>query len=431
MIARYYPKDIAAIWTDESKFNKFLEIEILLCEALAKQGKMPKDVAAKIRKKAKISVAEIEKIEEKTHHDIVAFLWNVSESIGKEAQYLHWGLTSSDLLDTTLAWQIKDASDIILKELDAVIKAAKAQALKHKDTVCVGRSHGVHAETYSAGLKFALLYDELKRAETIFKEALPRVCAGKISGAVGNFAYLDPKVEEYICKKIGISNALISTQVVSRDRVAYYLSALSLIGALIERFSTEIRHLHRNEVKEMEEPFYSGQKGSSAMPHKKNPIVCERLCGMARLLRSNMQAAYENINLWHERDISHSSVERVILPDSTALVVYMLRKFKTIVKDVKVNKQNMLDNLYKSGGIVFSQGFLLTLMQKGLERPKAYDVIQKVALNVQTNKSNFLEEIQKDATVNKLLSNKEIKQLSQPEYYLRNINKIYKRLGLV
>jgi adenylosuccinate lyase len=430
MIPRYSPEDIQDVWSDQSKFDRFMEIEILACEAFAKLGMIPKTAPERIRKNAKISVKKILKIEETTQHDIVAFLWNLSEAIGQDAQYLHLGMTSSDLLDTTLAWQIKDASVIILKDLDTLIKETKVQARRHKKTVCVGRTHGVHAEVYSAGLKFVYFYDELCRGRDLLKESLKTVCCGKISGAVGNFAYLDPKVEEYVCKKLGIGNAKISTQIVSRDRVAHYLSILALIGGAIERFATEVRHLHKTECKEMEEPFAKGQKGSSAMPHKKNPVICERMAGLARLIRGNMHVAFENTNLWHERDISHSAAERVILPDSTIALVYMLRKFIPVVKNMPVHKDNMIRNLYSSGGIVFSQGFLVELMNKGLERPVAYNIVQKVALRAQSEKKDFLKELAVDDEVRKYIDDEKISALSKPAYYLRNVDKIYKRLGL-
>ena len=430
MIPRYSPKDISDVWSDDRKFSNFMEIEILACEAFEKQKMIPKGVAKRMRKNAKISVKKILKIEEKTRHVIVAFLWDMSESIGKDAQYLHWGMTSSDLLDTNLALQIKQASEVILKELGLLIKAVAKQAKKHKKTVCVGRSHGVHAEVYSAGLKFAVFYDELVRGRDLLKQSLKTVCCGNISGAVGNFAYLDPKIEEFVCKKLGINHAAISTQVVSRDRHAYYMSIIAMIASVIDRFATEIRHLHKNECKEMEEPFYKGQKGSSAMPHKKNPIECEKMAGLARLIKSNMHASYENINLWHERDISHSSCERVILPDSTIALVYMIRRFIPIVTNMPVNKDNMLRNLYSTGGIVFSQGFLTSLMNKGLLRKDAYEMVQAVALQAQTDNSDFIQAAKNNKAIKKHLSDSEIEELIDPQYYLRNVGKIYHRLGL-
>ena len=430
MINRYAPCDIKRIWSDESKFQRFLEIEVLVCEALAGSGKIPVAVAKNIRKKARIQVSAIKKIEEKTHHDIVAFVLNLSKSLGKDARYIHFGMTSSDLLDTTLAWQIKDVNIEILKSLDPLIQETRKKARKYKDTVCVGRTHGVHSEVYSFGLKFAFFYDELTRVRKLLKESESFVCCGKVSGAVGTFAHLDTKIEKYVCKKIGINNAAISTQIVSRDRIAYYLNLLAILGSVIERFATEIRHLQKTETAEAQEPFYKEQKGSSAMPHKRNPIICERMCGMARLLRANAQASFENINLWHERDISHSSCERVILPDSTMVVVYMLRKFKEVVKNLNVSTENMRKNLEKTSGTIFSQNILLKLMEKGLVRGKAYDLVQSISFKALENKTHLKEELHKSKKIKKHLVDKEIEQLFSASYYLRNVNRIYKRLGL-
>jgi adenylosuccinate lyase len=430
MIERYTPPQIGAIWSQEEKFKRFLKIEAFLCEALEKRKEIPQGIAKKLEK-VKISVDEIKKIEDKTHHDIVAFLQHISAQIGDSGQYLHIGLTSSDLLDTTLAWQIKDATQIILKDLDALIKEVKKKALKYKDTLCMGRSHGVHAEVYSFGLKFLYLYNDLQEERRILAESLNYAACGKISGAVGTFAHFSPKVEEYICKKIGIKNAAISTQIVSRERFAYYLSILALIGATLERFATEVRHLHRNEVNEANEPFYKGQKGSSAMPHKQNPIVCERICGMARLLRGNTLVGFENINLWHERDISHSSAERVVLPDSTITLDYMLLKTTEIVKNLKVNPENMLRNMELNRGIIYSQKILIKLMKKGVTRMQGYDIVQDIALKVINKKSNFKDEVLADARIEKYLSKKEIEDIFNPFSYLANIDKIYQRFGLL
>jgi len=427
MIERYTPKEIGKIWEDEEKFGRFLRIEALLCEALEKEKKIPQGVS-KAFDKIKISPQKIRKIEEKTHHDIIAFLKHVSDQLGDKAQYLHIGLTSSDLLDTTLAWQIKDATKIILGDLDLVLKEVKKKAIKYKDTLCMGRTHGVHAEIYSFGLKFLYLYNDLEHERRILAQSLNYVACGKASGAVGTFVYFQPKVEDYICKKIGINRANISTQIVSRERIAYYLFILSLIGSTIERFATEIRHLHRNEVDEVKEPFYKGQKGSSAMPHKQNPIICERLCGLARLLRANAAAASENINLWHERDISHSSVERVIIPDSTITVDYSLQKFREVIKNLKVNPKNMLKNIELNRGIVYSQKVLIKLMGKGLSRMAAYDLVQKVALGVINNSSNFRDEALASKDLGKFLKKAEIEAIFDPYTYLVNVDKIYKRL---
>jgi adenylosuccinate lyase len=429
MIERYTPPEIGAIWTDEEKFKRFLKIEAYLCEALAKQNKMPKSVAKSFNK-VKISVAKIKRIEEKTHHDIIAFLKHISPQLGKNAQYLHKGLTSSDLLDTTLAWQIKDATKIILKSLDNVLDEVKKRAIKHKNTLCMARTHGVHAELYSFGLKFLYLYNDLLEERKLLANSLDYVACGKVSGAVGTFAYFDPTIEDYICKKIGINRAAVSTQIVSRERIAYYVSLLSLIASTLERFATEVRHLHRSEVNEANEPFYKGQKGSSAMPHKKNPIICERICGMARIVRANMLAASENINLWHERDISHSSVERVILPDSTITLVYMLNKVCEVVKNLKVNKEDMLKNIELNRGIIYSQKILVKLMDKGVSRMEGYDMVQRISLDVINDKSSFKEKALTSKTLLKHLTKKELQDIFDPYSYLANIDKIYKRFKL-
>lgn len=429
MIERYTPKEIGKIWSEEEKFKRFLAIEAFLCQALEKNQSIPRGTANKIQR-AKISVAAIKRIEETTHHDVIAFIKSISPQIKDAAQYLHFGLTSSDLLDTTLAWQIKDATEIILKDLRLLIEDIKDKALKYKDTLCVARTHGVHAEIYSFGLKFLYIYSDLCREYELLKESLSYVACGKLSGAVGTFAYFEPKIEEYICKKIGIGYASVSTQVVSRERFAYYLSILSLIGSTLEKFTTEVRHLHRSEVDEAKEPFYAGQKGSSAMPHKQNPVICERICGLSRLLRGNMLVTFENISLWHERDISHSSVERVVLPDSTIVLDYMLKKASEVVRGLRVNAKNMLRNIELNRGLIYSQRILLKLMEKGLARMEAYDIVQAISLKVINNNSSFKEEVLKDREIAKHFVKKEIEELFNPYAYLHNIDKIYKRAGL-
>lgn len=430
MIERYTFPDIAKVWSEEEKFQKFLKIELWVCEALSKKGFIPREAYKRIKKKARISLERIKEIEKRTNHDIVAFVLNLSESLGKDARYIHYGLTSSDLLDTTLFSQIKEATDIILKDLNSLLEEVKRKALKYKETFCAGRTHGVHAEVYCFGLKFASFYEELERIKTLIKDSIRIVCCGKVSGSLGTFSYIDPDVEEYVCRQLKIDYARISTQIVSRDRISYYLSLLALLASVIERFATELRHLQRTEVREVEEPFYSGQKGSSSMPHKKNPIICERVCGLARLVRSYLFASFENINLWHERDISHSSVERVILPDSTILIVYILRKFLEVIRDLKVMPQNMLKNLRISKGLIFSQGFLSALMTKGISRPRAYELIQKISLACLEKNKDFLEELRKNPTIKKNLSEEEIEELARPQYYLKNVSRIYRRLGL-
>lgn len=429
MIERYTPKKIGAIWQEEEKFSRFLKIEQLFCQALEKQKKIPPGVAAKIAK-VKISVEAIKEIEKKTRHDIVAFLKHISGQIGPQAQFLHRGLTSSDLLDTVLAWQIKDATKIILTDLDRLIETTKKKALKYKNTLCIARTHGMHAEIYSFGLKFLYFYNDLIEERKKLVNCLDYVACGKLSGAAGNFAYFDLKTEDYVCKKIGINRAKVSTQIVSRERFAYYLFLLSLIGSTLERFATEIRHLHRTEVSEAKEPFYKGQKGSSAMPHKQNPIICERICGLARLLRANAFAASENINLWHERDISHSSVERVIIPDSTIAINYMILEFSQVISKIKVDSEKMLENIELNRGIIYSQKILTELMEKGLSRMDAYDLVQDVALKVINNDSDFRQEASKNQKINQILGKKALNKIFDPYSYLLNVDKIYKRFNL-
>ncbi len=431
MIERYSIKEIEDIFSNESKFSRFLEIEILLLEALEKIKEIPEGVAKRVRKNSKFSVKKINKIEQKTHHDVVSFVLNVSESIGNDAQYIHWGITSSDLLDTTLSWQIKDSLEILYKDIDVLLKILKKQALKYKDTPSIGRSHGVHAEPYSFGLKFALLYDEVNRAYNILKKIEPQVCRAKISGAVGTFAHFPPSVEKYICSKLKLTPAPISTQIVSRDGYAYLMNTLAVLASVYERFSVEIRHLHRTEVKEAEEPFRKGQKGSSAMPHKRNPIICERITGFSRLLRGYAITSMENISLWHERDISHSSTERIIIPDAFHLIIYATRKMITIVRDMDVYPENMKRNLELSGGIIYSQKLLLNLMKKGMKRPDAYDLVQKIAFDTVKNNSKFIEEVEKSEIIKKYLNLKELKEIFKPENYIKNINKIYKKVGIL
>ncbi len=427
MIERYSPREISNIWSEESKFQRFLEIEILIVEALASLGKIPRSSAQAIRARATINIPKIQKIEEKTHHDIVAFVLNLSQSIGKDSQYIHKGITSSDILDTTLAWQLKDATSLLLADLKKVLAAVKEKSLLYKHTQCVARTHGVHAEPYLLGLKFLYLYNDLLEECQLLEKSREYVCQGKISGAVGTYAHIDPAIERYVCRKLGIYSARISTQIVSRERFAYYLSLLSLLGGTLERFATEIRHLQRTEVGEVEEPFRKGQKGSSAMPHKKNPVLCERICGLARVLRGNMLAAYENINLWHERDISHSSAERVILPDSTIALNYMLRIFYRVVKDLTVSKDALVTNLQKNKGLIYSQRFLVALMEKGFTREKAYDCIQKAALAAFHKQRTLGELLADDPVIKKYFSQREIQSYFDVSYYVRNVDAIYRR----
>lgn len=430
MIERYSLPKMSNIWQEDFKFKTMLAIEILSLEALAKQNKIPKDAVWRIKKKAKFDLKQIKRIEEKTQHDIVAFVNNVAQSIGQDAKYLHLGLTSSDVLDTTLGVQLKAASNILSDDLKKLLNILARKAKKYKDMVCIGRTHGVHAEPTTFGLKLALWYDETKRNLIRLLQAADVVSQGKISGAVGTFANVDPAVENYVCKKLGLKPAGISTQVIQRDVYSQYMATLAVIGSSLEKFATEIRHLQRTEVQEATEPFGRGQKGSSAMPHKRNPVICERICGLSRLLRGNAQAAMENNALWHERDISHSSVERVIMPDSTLALDYMLNKFIEVINGLVVYPDNMLANLVKTHGLIFSQRVLLKLMNKGLSRTKAYDLVQRCAMRSWKEGSDFKLNLAKDKVVSKYLNQKELDLVFDLNYYLRNVNKIFRRLGL-
>ncbi len=430
MIERYSISEIDNIFSEQSKFERYLQIEILLLEALEKLKKIPSGVSDKVKKLVKIDISEIKKIEAQTHHDIVAFVTHISNQAGKYARYIHWGLTSSDLIDTTLAWQIKEALKLVYKEIDKLLKEIKKKASEYKDTICIGRTHGVHAEPYIFGLKFLLFYDEVKRAYNHLKEIEKEVCCGKISGAVGTYAHIPPFIEKYICKKLGIYPADISTQIVSRDRFAYLISTFAILGSVYERFATEIRHLHRTEVKEAEEPFYKSQKGSSAMPHKKNPVVCERISGIARLLRGYTIVSMENIPLWHERDISHSSAERIIIPDAFHLIVYATRKVYSIIKDLKVYPENMKKNLSITNNIFFSQRLMLSLMDKGLDRITAYNIVQKLAFKSLELKKPFDEVVKDSDEVRKYLPEKELDKLFNLKEFLKNVKVIYKRFNI-
>jgi adenylosuccinate lyase len=407
-----------------------LAIEILVLEAYAKQKKIPASAVARIRKKARFNLKAIQKIEEKTQHDVVAFVNNVAQYIGSDAQYLHKGITSSDILDTTIGVQLQAASKILLDDLSALIKILSIKARKYKDMVCIGRTHGVHAEPTTFGLKLALWYDESKRNLARLESAAEAAALGKISGAVGTFANIEPETEVYVCHRLGLKPAKISTQIIQRDVYAQYLTTLAIIGSSLEKFALEIRHLQRTEVREAEEPFGKGQKGSSAMPHKRNPVICERICGLSRLLRGNAQAAMENVALWHERDISHSSVERVIIPDSTLALDYMLHKFIEVIERLAVFPDRMLENLVKTRGLFFSQRVLIELMQRGLTRTRAYDVVQRCAMQSWRENSEFKENLLKDKVANRYLDQKALDKIFDLDYYLRNVNKIFRRVGL-
>ncbi len=428
MIERYSLAKMKSIWQEEFKFKTMLLIEILSLEAYAQRKIVPPQAVKRIKQKARFNLKEIAKIEEKTQHDVVAFVSNVAQYIGKDARYLHLGLTSSDILDTTLGVQLKSASAILIEDLEKLLQVLAKKARVYKDMACIGRTHGVHAEPTTFGLKLALWFDETARNLARLKQAKAEVCVGKLSGAVGTYSNIEPFVESYVCKKLGLKPVNIATQVIQRDVYAQYMVTLAVIGASLEKFATEIRHLQKTEVLEVEEPFGKGQKGSSAMPHKRNPVICERICGLARILRANAQAALENVALWHERDISHSSVERIIIPDSTLALDYMLNKFIEVAAGLKVYPDNMLANLAKTRGLIFSQRVLIALMNKGLTRSQAYDLVQQAAMQTWEGSGNFKDNLLSIVEVAKYLSAKELDKLFDLDFYLRNVNKIFSRV---
>lgn len=428
MIERYTTPRMKDLWSDQNKFQKWLDIEILACEAMANLGIVPKSALAKIKKKAKFDVKRISQIEEKTKHDVIAFLTNVAENVGEASRYVHFGLTSSDILDTSLSVLMKEAGLLILEDLQKLAKIIRKRAFQFKHTPMMGRTHGVHAEPITLGLKFALWFAEVRRHVERLKASIKTISVGKISGAVGTFSNLNPKVEQYVCRKLKIKPASISSQIVQRDRHAEFLCTLALIAGSIEKFATEIRNLQRTEILELEEGFSKGQKGSSAMPHKRNPITCERLCGLARLVRTNAQASMENMALWHERDISHSSVERVIIPDSTILVDYMLVRFNRVMENLLVYPENMMANLNRTKGIIFSGRLLLELGRKTPSKEDAYRIVQDNAMKAWRQKGDFKELILKDRRVLKYLSKKDIEEYFDLDHCLRNVDHIFRRV---
>ena len=428
MIERYSREEMAKIWTLESKFQYYLNVEIAVCEAYAELGEIPKEDVLIIKQRARFDVKRIDEIEREVRHDVIAFLTNVNESLGDLGRYMHVGLTSSDVIDTAFALQIQASGKIILEDLNKTINSIKKLAEKHKNTICIGRSHGIHAEIMTFGVKLCSWIDILERQKDNFEHALEQIRVGQISGPVGTYSNISPEVEQITCKHLGLKPARISTQIIARDYHAYFMQSLALIASVIEQFATEIRHLQRTEVLEVEEGFGEHQKGSSAMPHKKNPVLSENLCGLARVVRANSLVALENIPLWHERDISHSSAERIIFPDSLTLVDFMLNRFNGIVENLVVHENNMLKNTEKFGGIVFSQKVLLTLVSKGLSREDAYTIVQRNALDAFNNHGNFKENLLKDKDVMKLLTPQEIDTIFDKKEFLQNIDKIYARI---
>ena len=430
MITRYTRPEMAKIWSDENRYNCWLEVEILADEAWAELGEIPKEDVEKIRKNAKFTVDRILEIEEETRHDVVAFTRCVSESLGEEKKWVHYGLTSTDVVDTAYGYQLKQANDILRKDLADFLEIIKEKALAYKDTVCMGRTHGVHAEPTTFGLKLALWYSEMKRNIDRFERAAQGVEAGKISGAVGTFANISPEVEAYVCKKLGIRPQEISTQILSRDLHADYISTIALIATSIEKFATEIRGLQKSETREVEEFFAKGQKGSSAMPHKRNPIGSENMTGLARVIRGHMVTAFENVSLWHERDISHSSAERIIAPDTTILIDYMLNRFGNIVKNLTVFPENMKRNMNSTFGLIFSQRAMLTLIEKGMTREQAYDLVQPKTAQSWDNQVDFKPLLEVDPEVTSRLTQEEIDEIFNPTYYTKRVDEIFKRVGL-
>src|SRR3990170_1804415 len=428
MIERYTLPRMRQVWEPENKFNKWLSIEVLAAEALAEMGEVPKKAVGVIKEKASFDIERINQIELDVKHDVIAFLSAVSERVGGEAKYLHMGLTSSDILDTGLALQLVDAANIIIEDLKRLEGVLKEKAYAYKDTVMIGRSHGVHAEPITLGLKMALWYEDTRRNIDRMERAKEAIGYGKLSGAVGTFANIAPFVEEYVCRRLGLKPDPVSTQIIQRDRHAEYLCALSLIAGTAEKHATEIRLLQRTEVLEAEEPFTSGQKGSSAMPHKRNPVGCENITGLSRIVRSHCIAAMENIPLWHERDISHSSVERVIMPDSTILIDYMLNRLINIIKDMVVYPDNMMKNLNLTHGLINSQRVLLELVRKGMDRDKAYRLVQKNAMNAWNKGMDFQKLLLDDSDVMSQLSESDVRSCFDMGYHLKHVDYIFERV---
>jgi len=430
MIDRYTGAAMGKIWSLENRYQKLLEVEILASEAWAELGVIPKEAAALIAANASFDVGRIDALEKETRHDVVAFTRSVAESLGTESRYFHYGLTSYDIVDTALSVMLVEAAALLKSGLRELEKVLCEQALRYKLTPTIGRTHGVHAEPTSFGLKFALWLSENRRNIKRLDQAAESVRVGKISGAVGNYAHIDPFIEEYVCRKLGLEPAAVSTQVLQRDRHAEFVTTLALIGASLEKIALEIRNLQRTETREMEEPFYGGQKGSSAMPHKKNPVTAEKICGLARLLRGYALTALENVALWHERDISHSSVERVILPDSTSALDHMLQQTIRIVRELVVNEEQLGANLDLTGGLIYSQRVLLSLVESGLSREEAYDLVQGYAMQAWESGQRFSDLLLTDPVIKEKLGHQKLEDCFNPAYYLQRVDYIYKRLGL-
>ncbi|MFC1904733.1 adenylosuccinate lyase [Chloroflexota bacterium] len=429
MIERYSRPQMKRVWSDENKFNKWLEVEIAVCEAWAKLGVIPREAVPKI-KLARVNLKRMEEILKETHHDVTAFLGAVAESLGSESRFVHLGLTSSDVIDTALSLQLVEATEILSQDIKELISVLARKAIEHKYTLAIGRTHGIHAEPTSFGLKLALWTEEMKRNKLRLNEAQKAIAVGKISGAVGTYATLSPELEQKTCAKLGLTPAPVSSQVLQRDRHAQFVTTLAIISSSLEKFATEIRGLQRTEVREVEEPFSAGQTGSSAMPHKRNPELCERISGLARLVRGYALTSMENIALWHERDISHSSTERIILPDACFTLDYTLSLFTSVMSGLQVNRQRMKQNVDATKGLVYSQRVMLALIDKGLSRQKAYELVQRHAMKAWRGNKNFLSLLKSDSEVVATLPQSELEPLLDNQYYLRHVDEIFQRLGL-
>ena len=430
MIDRYSREEMANIWTDQNRYEAWLEVEILACEAWSELGHIPKEDVKKIRQNAKVDVKRAQEIEQETRHDVVAFTRQVSETLGDERKWVHYGLTSTDVVDTALSYVIMQANEIIDKDIERFIKVLEEKAKNYKYTLMMGRTHGVHAEPTTFGVKMALWYTEMKRNLKRFKEVRKEIEVGKMSGAVGTFANIPPEIEQYVCDHLGIDTASVSTQTLQRDRHAYYIATLALVATSLEKFAVEIRNLQKTETREVEEAFAKGQKGSSAMPHKRNPIGSENITGISRVIRGYITTAYENVPLWHERDISHSSAERIMLPDVTIALDYALNRFTNIVDRLTVFEDNMRNNIDKTFGLIFSQRVLLALINKGMVREEAYDRVQPKAMESWETKTPFRQLIEKDESITNVLSKEELDECFNPEHHLNQVDTIFKRAGL-
>ncbi len=430
MIERYSREIMRKVWTEQNKFDAYLRVEILASEAWSQLGVVPKEDVEKLWRDAKFDVNRIYEIEQQTRHDIVAFTRAVSESLGEERKWVHYGLTSTDVVDTANGYLLRQANSILLDDIEKMLEVLRQRAIEFKDTPCIGRTHGIHADITCFGLKWALWYEEMKRNLNRFVTAARGVEVGKISGAVGNFANIPPFIQDYVCEKLGIDSANISTQVIQRDRHAYYMATLAVIASSIEQMAMEIRNLQRTEVHEVEESFGKGQKGSSAMPHKRNPISSENMCGCARVMRGYMAAFYENVALWHERDISHSSSERIILPDATMLLDYMLNRFRGILENLVVFKDVMQENIYRTRKVIFAQRVMNALIEKGFSREKAYDTVQPVAMRAMSERADYQELLAETPEVMAVLTREELDSCFTLEYYLKNVDFIFDRVGI-